>query len=582
MSSSGLTCQCCDIAANKVPTVFQRFSAFLRYDWGDAARKALSLPNPSQPDRLLVHGHVVTPDTNEIARDGMVARIEPKSMETLVHLCAHAGELVSRDDLQEAIWGDVVVGDDSLTNAIIKIRKAFGDDARNPQVIETIPKRGYRLIAAVGHQTQSPLSAAPRNRKPALLILFLAMIAVTGSLFFFNGKQPSIVSQNPVLQSALADTRTRIVVAPFQNLSGDRGQDYLVRGVEETLLTGLAQFPQIAAMQGQTSPPADYRLEGSVNRNGRRIRIETRLLEAGTGIVLSTERHEGGFSDLMAIEAEIEATILSALAIDIEIANRTIASRGYTHSVDAYDLFLQARAALLPRDQSGNARARRLYIQAIERDPGFARAYAGLALTHAADYRNDWAENGRDSLDMALKMAQIALGIEPNMPEQLWVIGYVHTQLREHAKAEAALKGALELDPFYADAHALMAGVKTYAGQPEASIPLLREAMRLNPEAGYLYFLLLGRAYYFLGDCEQANINLHEAAARNLANVETRLYIAACMVEADDLENAQWQVEEILNLAPSFGVESFFNSYPMTDPGQIETLTQDLKMAGAT
>lgn len=540
------------------------------------------MTNPSQPDRFLVHGHVVTPDTNEIARDGTVARIEPKSMETLVHLCAHAGELVSRDDLQQAIWGDVVVGDDSLTNAIIKIRKAFGDDARNPQVIETIPKRGYRLIAAVEHERRRPLSATPRNRKPALLVLFLAVIAMAGSLFLFSSQQPSTVAQNPVTQSALTDTRTRILVAPFRNLSGDPAQDYLVRGVEETLLTGLAQFPRIAAMQGQASPPADYRLEGSVYRNDRRIRVEARLLEVATGIILSTERHEGDFSDLMAIEAAIEVTILSALANDIEIANRTSASRGYTHSVDAYDLFLRARSALLPRDQSGNARARELYTQAIERDPRFARAYAGLALTHAADYRNGWVENGQDSLNMALKTAQIALGIEPNMPEQLWVIGYVQTQLREHAKAEAALKDALELDPFYADAYALMAGVKTYAGQPEASIPLLREAMRLNPQAGYLYFLLLGRAYYFLGDCEQANINLHEAAVRNLANVETRLYIAACMVEAHDLDSARWEVEEILNLAPSFSVESFFNSYPMADPDQTETLTHDLKMAGAT
>ena len=137
-----------------------------------------------------------------------------------------------------------------------------------------------------------------------------------------------------------------------------------------------------------------------------------------------------------------------------------------------------------------------------------------MALTHAADYRNGWVGDGQGALDMTLRTAQTALGIEPNMPEQLWVIGYVHTQLRAHTRAEATLKEALELDPFYADAYALLAAVKTDGGQPEASVPLLREAMRFNPEAGYLYFLLLGRAYYFLQDCEQANINLRETAAR--------------------------------------------------------------------
>lgn len=554
----------------------------MRYGAEIVARKATFLTQTALPNRFVVHGHVVTPATNEIVRDGSVTRIEPKSMEALVYLCAHAGEAVSRDELQAAIWGDVVVGDDSLTNAIIKIRRAFEDDARNPQVVETIPKRGYRLIAAVENEAEMPLTAAPRGRNPALPFLVLAAVALAGSLFLLFGKETLTMARSPVPQSALPDTRTRILVAPFSNLSGDPRQDYLVRGVEETLLTGLVQFPEIAAMQGQVTQPADYRLEGSVLRSGGRIRVETRLFEAGNGTMLSTERHEGDFSDLMAIQAEVEETILSALAIDIEIANQAIASRGYTHSVDAYDLFLRARAALLPRDQAGNVRARELYTRAIKRDPRFARAYAGLALTHAADFRNGWAENGQDSLDMALKMAQTALGIEPNMPEQLWVIGYVHTQLRGHAGAEAALKDALKLDPFYADAYALLAGVKTYAGQPEASVPLLREAMRLNPEAGYLYYMLLGRAYYFMEDCEQANINLQEATARNPANVETHLYIAACMVEAGDLGAARWEVEEVLNMAPSFSVETFFTSYPMTDPKQIKMLTNDLSMAGAT
>ena len=100
--------------------------------------------------------------------------------------------------------------------------------------------------------------------------------------------------------------------------------------------------------------------------------------------------------------------------------------------------------------------------------------------------------------------------------------------------------------------------MKTYGGQPEASVPLLREAMRLNPEAGYLYFLLLGRAHFFLQDCEQANFNLRKAAAHNPANVETHIYLAACLVDAGDVDGARWEVEEVLNTAPSFNVQSFF------------------------
>ncbi|WP_298905898.1 winged helix-turn-helix domain-containing protein [uncultured Aliiroseovarius sp.] len=531
------------------------------------------MPSSADHPQYVVLDHIVTPDTNEIALGDQVTRLEPKSMEVLVHLFAHAGEVVSRDQLQDAIWGDVIVGDDSLTNAIIKIRKAFKDDARDPRVVETIPKRGYRLIADV-----SPFvpQLTVRGKSGSVLVagagLLVAMAGIFVSFWAPDDPIPEVVVR--------ADDRVHVAVAQFQNISGDPTQDYLAQGVQQSVLTGLVGVQQIAASQLGTGAAADYYLEGNVLRAGERIRIDTRLSDAETGVILSTQRHDRAFSDLLEVQALIEADLVAALALDIDLAHRTAQSRGLTDSIEAYDLFLQARAALLPRDPQSNTRARALYQQAIQRDPSFARAYGGLALTHAADFRNGWVRDTDHALQQAQAMAETALGIDPNLPDQYWVIGYVQTQRRNFTAAEAALNEARKRDPGYADALALLGGIRTYTGQPADTVPLLRDAMRLRPDAGYLYFLLLGRAYYFLENCAQAQINLGEAITRNPSNTEARLYSAACMVRQGDVEGAAWEVEEVLSIDPAFSIKGFWATYPMTAQAQIAALTSDLGKAG--
>lgn len=542
------------------------------------------MPKQDAPDRYLVLDHVVTPATNEIATEGRVIRIEPKSMEVLVYLLDHAAQVVTRDALQDAIWGDVVVGDDSLTGAIIKLRKAFGDDARNPRLIETIPKRGYRLIAAVSPVAdREPAEPVPAVAQPAgpgwrigiVLVAGLAAFGVVLAIWGFSDRTGPTASR-----AATPDGHIGVAVAPFRNLSGDPAQDYLAQGVEQTILAGLAGIPRIAAMHAGAPAGSDYRLEGSVHRSGDRIRIDTQLLETESGVIVSVRHYERAFSDLLTIQSDIEGDILTALAVEIDLADRTARSRGLTESGAAYELFLQARAALLPRDRAGNARAQMLYTRAIALDPTFARAYGGLALSYAAEYRNGWTDNGPEALERAMSMAETALGIQPDLPAQHWVVAYVETQRRNLPEAAAALETALRLDPGYADAYALLGGVRTYAGAPGETVPLLRKAMRLRPDGGYLYFLLLGRAYYFLGDCDQALINLREAVARNPANLETHLYLAACMVRTGDRDGAEWEALEILGIDPEFTIAGYFDTYPMTADDQIETLAANLESVG--
>jgi predicted Zn-dependent protease len=125
-----------------------------------------------------------------------------------------------------------------------------------------------------------------------------------------------------------------------------------------------------------------------------------------------------------------------------------------------------------------------------------------------------------------------------------------------------------------------MASVKTFAGQPAESIPLMRTAMRLNPTSGYLYFLVLGRAYFFLGNLEQARLNLEEASKRNPEYLETHVYLAALEAASGGTPSAGWEADQIRALEPAFSAKRWLDNYPMTDNGQKTKLMQALDPLG--
>jgi len=254
---------------------------------------------------------------------------------------------------------------------------------------------------------------------------------------------------------------------------------------------------------------------------------------------------------------------------------RRMAKR-YTRNLQAYEYFQRGQAALLVRQMSGNEEARRMFQRAIDLDATFARAYSGLALTYAADYRNRWAADDAQALAHAFQLARTANEINPDLPETYWALAYVHEQRREHEQALKYLEKSVSLYPSFADAYALMASVKTFVGQPAQAVPLMRTAMRFNPTSGYLYFLVLGRAYFFLGDLEQARINLDEALKRNPEYLETHVYMAAVSILQGDGPSGAWEADQIQALAPAFSAKDWLDSYPMTDKGQKTKLLHAL------
>lgn len=548
----------------------------------------------------------VDPAGNELRRNGATIRLEPKAMEVLVFLADRLGQVVSRDALLSAIWPNTVVGDDALTQAVIKLRRSLQDTARSPRYIETISKRGYRLIAPVErHGPDRPVApeAVVDSRSPArrpartwiaVTILAALLILTLGAWTAVHLSLPpttGAASEPSVLKHAGErwDALPTIIVTPFETVGAEGAESYLARGIAADLATDLSRldglrvisYPRHGPLQGKSAGPgARYSLSGTVQRTSESLRINVQLVDTGSNTQLWAQRYDRPFSDLKAVQEDIIGHLLRELPVQVSEAERQRLARRYTRNLDAYDSFLRGKAAFLTRQPNENQVAREMYQKAIDLDPAFARAYAGLALTHADDYRNQWTKDGQQSLSKALQFAQSALNIDPDIPDVYAVLGYVHAMRLEYKEAIRLLAKAVELDHSYADAYAYLGAFHVHMGQPEKAIPLMRTAMRLNPEAGFVYFVVLGRAFLFQGDFEQAMINLKEALNRNAADLEARVFLAATLVASGDLQTARWEAEEVRALQPDFIASKWLQTYPMSDARQKQQLKTLLTKAG--
>ncbi|MES9913699.1 MAG: winged helix-turn-helix domain-containing protein, partial [Candidatus Sedimenticola sp. 4PFRAG1] len=508
-------------------------------------------------------------------------------MALLVYLAENAGKTVSREELFDALWPGVVVSDDTLTQAVIKLRKALGDSAKNARYIQTVPKRGYRLCTEVrlrqgaAGKTRSNTSGSRGLYAFLGLAVFLLVLSV---IYSSPGETP------PPEKVVSVESVPTLTVHPFVLLGGDKTQTYLAQGLTFDLITDLSKLSGLwvigsRSIMGQKSDEpgktaARYQASGEVQRMGDQLRVHVHLFDSDTGRQIWSERYHRPFDNLFQIQEEISSHIASTLSLKVSEAELQRLSRRYTNNVQAYEYFLRAQSLLLVRQKEENGKARQLYRQAIDQDPGFARAYAGLALSIAADYRNQWVPDTRVALENARSMARTALQIDSEIPEVYWVLAYVSAQQRQHDKAIELLDKAISLDRSFADAYALKGGVSTYMGRTEDTPQLIRAAMRLNPEAGYLYYMVLGRAYFFLQEWDQALINLHQALERNSASLEAHIYLAAVLESSGDREGAAWEAEEILALQEDFNLGRWLLTYPMTDEGQRESLLNTLSPLG--
>lgn len=560
------------------------------------------------PDKecLQVGEWTVEPTLNQLSAVGSIVKLEPKAMAVLVHLAGRPRQVVSREALLSAVWPGVVVGDDSLTQVVVKLRKALGDAPEEPAYIQTISKRGYRLVAPVVRSVEQPPAPVPADVEPphaeqrrrhvpwlAGAGIIALLIAAVVSWWTKNGHVTGVPPDQVATESVqlARSAQPAVVIRPFEALGNDPQEVLLARGITADLVTDLSKVfglwivgaEAMNARAGSEAPGAVsaplYVVSGTVQRADDRLRLHVRLTEVGTGKLLWSERFESALAGFFEIQDELGPKILHVLPVKVSEAELRRVMQRHTRNLEAYEYFQRGQSALHVRRRAENEAAREMFRRAIGLDAGFARAYTGLAQTYAADYRNQWTED-RAALDRAFELARTAHQIKPDIPETYWMLAYVHVHRHEHDQALRHLETAVRLNPSYADGYAFMGGIYTGLGRPAEGVRLLRIAMRLMPESGYLYFMLLGRAYLFLGDLEQARVNLEHALSRNPEFLDARVYMAAAHLAAGDKAAAAWEAEEIRTLQPGFSVLRWLETNPTADAAMKTRLVQALSELG--
>lgn len=579
-------------------------------------------------ERLQIGRWTFARSLNTLTCGDEVVRIEPKVADLLQVLAERAGDVVGRAELLDRVWPGVVVGDEALSQCINKLRRALGDTSREATYLQTVPKRGYRLIAAVGvggvvsdaegnpatstaratlpESTLAPSSmsraplpaplhdgsgvATPRAPLPFARLATMAAAAVAlavalVSLWQHYGKEADLdaIVRMQAAPTNAAQALPEVLIRRFDALGDDTATQAAARAFWKQVVAGVSQSPQLRVIADPRDgpPPAGpasrYQVDGTVQRLDDRLVIQLVLSSPASGVVQWSRPFALPLSDLSGGRDIATAELLQALTVTLSDAERARLARPYTRSAVAFEEYLDGQAAFGARDQQGNADAREHFARAVAEDPGFARAFAGLALTYAADATFGWAPDRNAAIEQSIAHARRAEALDPALPEVHWALGWVELQRYQHAAALKHARRAIELNPSYADAYALAATIATYTGRPADTLALMRTAMRLQPVHGFLYRMVLGRAHFFLGDDVQAIANLRLAETLNPAHLETHVYLAAALQRHGDAAAGAWQVEEIRALAPTFALQPWLEASLLASPRERDMLAATLK-----
>jgi TolB-like protein/DNA-binding winged helix-turn-helix (wHTH) protein/Flp pilus assembly protein TadD len=575
----------------------------------------MSLRNPelsSDANRFQLGSWLVVPGSGEIRNGETVVRVEPKVMDVLVYLARHQGKVVSRDELEREVWRGAIVGYDAVTSTVIKLRKALGDDPHAPTYIATVPKRGYQLIALISPVVAepttrpaapsiSPITAGPVSRRPRSPwqpgVIALALIATAGTLatIYLASQPPSEL----VTGQAPAEPVTKppsIVVLPFENLGDAPQQEQFADGMTEDIVTDLSRLSDLRVIASNTSFAfkgrratvqqvgaelgVDFVLDGSVRRSGDAVRINAQLVDARSGFQKWAERYDRPALEVFAVQDEVTRSIVRALALKLTPQESERLERQATDNLAAYDRFLEGQRLSRVYTKETNLEAEAAYRQAIELDPGYGRAYGALAYILASNYRRGWTDAPQLTLDRALELARKAVALDSSIPQTFWALGYVHLIRRELNEAESAVTQALAIAPNYADGYGLLAFIKSAGGDAQSALALIDKGIRLNPYYTWDYPNNRGLAHYSLGRIDEAIADFEEARSRNPNAVPARILLAASYARAGRLDEAGWEVEEILTMSPTDTISQYRNALPVADTGLMDALAEDLRKAG--
>ncbi len=514
----------------------------------------------------------VRPALGEISDGQRTQRLEPRVMQVLTILAKADGQVVTRDELFDRVWPNQIISDQTLSSLMSQLRRQLGDPPRNPQLIGTVPKKGYRLLEAIRpiEEDSQPLrlrrSTDAQGRPPLALsmswvwLVFAVVLAAAAGVWlnatFSSGSKET---GRPVMYPTRNLEPGSIAVLPFADLSEDASNAYFGDGMAEELLNQLANVPglQVVARtssfqyrEGESAVDvreigarlnARFVIEGSVRRVGDQVRVTVQLIDATTGYHDWSKTFDDRWSDLLVLQASITEAVVE------QISPQLLGDRRHNlalpTSAAAYDLYLQGRHFWHQRNPAALAKARELFEQATKLDASYALAYAGLADTYISQPLYGTL-SASESVELARPLIEQAMTLAPELAEAHLVTGNWYALQTRWAAAESSLRQSIELNPNLAMAHMSLGNVYNNSGQLDQAYLSYEQAQQRNPLHPTVAMNLAQTATK-LGLSDQAKVHAKQAATLApdhiyLFGLTGHVHISAGDQEAADLTLSNW------------------------------------------
>lgn len=441
--------------------------------------------------------------------------LTPKAFDLLLVFVENSGSLLEKEELMERIWGNSFVEEANLARTVSFLRKALGDDPKQPVYIVTVTGHGYRFVADVKDLTDesgwaaaeqpdpiaAPAGVAPADPShpkrhdgalrgrvwPAVFVVVLAATLGVGAFSIWHSRTKTATD---------APVRT-MAVLPFKPLVQESHDEALELGMAETLIAklstsrgvivrpissvrrygGVEQDPQAAGRE----LGVETVLDGTIQRWGDRVRVTARLLRVSDNRTLWAGQFDGKFTDIFGVQDSISERVAGELALRLTGEERELLAKRYTTDADAYQLYLKGRFFRDKRTREGTSRAVEYFQQALERDPTYALAYAGIAECYRGlPIQSDVPS--REAFPKAKEAVLKALEIDERLAEAHTTLGWIKFWYEwDWEGAEKEYQRALEINPNHPLAHLGYAHLMSNVGRHEEALEGVDRALKLEP-----------------------------------------------------------------------------------------------------
>jgi TolB-like protein/Tfp pilus assembly protein PilF len=498
--------------------------------------------------QFMFSNHVLDTNRQELSCGGEDVPIEPQVFNLLQYLVENRDRVVSKDDLFDKIWEGRVVSESTLTSRINAVRKAVGDSGRDQRLVRTIARKGFRFVGDV------------RVSQPEM-------------------KPGEGLANHSNKDDLLSLDRPAIAVLPFTNMSEEPEQEYFSDGISEDIITALSKLRWFYVIARNSSFAykeksfhlkqigeelgVGYVVEGSVRKDGDRVRITVQLNDVTTGSHIWAERYDRSLADVFAVQDEIAQAIVAAIEPQLYAAENFRAQRKPPDSMDAWDLVMRALSHYWRVTRQDNLVAQALLEKAITIDPNYGQALGVLAASHIFSAHMGW-ETMAEAVPVAERAALAAIRADSEDAWAHFALASVYLFNRRFEYSLAEFELALELNPNFSPARGYYGVALTYCGRWEEGDRAARHALRLSPRDPFAAIYCGVAAYsQFVGRNFEEAIHLSREALRHRADfvgAHRVLTAAAAAGGFDDVATAA--LKELRRVQPNISLEWIANEMP--------------------